>query len=769
MSLNKSLTAVLLLLTIHFPILAQKGESDWQEKLSCGRNAFASARYAEALGCFQKASQLKPTDTTAWIYIIKCGVQLHKPQLVYNAIDKPGLKALQTVEVYSLGLHMARDMQQNMDKAFVYMGKLTELAPDNRAVREEEITTYYLNEDFKKAEELTRAYLAKYPGSYTQLSLLVRLLAVNDKNYPEALFNAGLLVKSYPDSLGPKELEANVYLLKGDTLTARQKVEDILRLHPHNIKALNSLANILYQQGEYDRVIETCNEVLAIDSGNIGAMHLLGTCCYRKGLGFTRSAGQLDNRDYLFMGRDAEDSAMLYFSTARPFFEKLTSLTPDRLDVFESLNTIDVQMANMEKNRKATEKFSPRESRISKRMAPAPSKSIQYEMDLPSAESMLKPELSIQGLKFSYPAGDSAGLRKGHTGYLQFFMTNNGTADAGAVEAVIMQPYVNTDLAYHADLPVTHLNAGSRVEVSIPVTYLANNAQTPGIEKPGSPETKFRLFLQDSLGTYSSMREVSFTLSTGAEEKVNSGKTMNIEFQPDRGGRNYLLIIAIDNYLHWPKLQNAVRDAESVKDVLLKKYRFAPDYLFELVNADASREKIRNALIKIRQEMTKDDNLIIYYAGHGDYNTDYNMGEWIPYDANLSDIKDYFPNSELIGYLRSLPSRHIILLADACFSGSLFVSDAEITYQEYNDKIRSRWGLSSGNMEYVSDGAAGEGSPFAEYLIKALKDNKRDRISVSELVGYVKVMVKNVSDQSPVGKPLRGVGNEGGDYIFYTK
>ncbi len=769
MSLNKSLTAVLLLLYFSFSLYAQKPEGDWQQQLNCGKNAFASARYTQALSCFQKASRQEPSDTAAWIWIMRCGIRLHKPQVVYDAIDKPGLKALQTVEVYTLGLHMARDMQQDMDKAFVYMGKLREMAPDSRSVLEEEITTYDLNEDFKKAEELDRAYLSKYPGSYKQLALLVRLLAVHDKNYPEALSRVGVLVKNYPDSLYPKELEANIYLLKGDTLTARQKVEEILRVHPQNTRALNSLANIFYQQGEFNKVIETCNEVLAIDTDNIGAMHLLGTCCYKKGLEFTRSAGQMDNRDYLSMGRDAEDSAMFYFSTARPYFEKLATRTPDRLDVFEGLNTIDVQMANMEKNQRTTEKISPRESRMSKRMAPAPNKSIQYEMDLPSMESMLKPELSIQGLKISYPAGDSAGLQKGHTGYIHFFMINNGTADAGGVEAVIMQPYINPDLNYSFDLPETHLKLGSRVEVSIPVTYLANNVKTPGIEKSGSPENKFRIFLQDSLGTYSSMREVSLLLSAGAEEAANSGKTEDIEFHPYRGGKNFLLIIAIDGYLHWPKLQNAVRDAESVKDILLKKYRFTPGDLFELVNADASRDKIRNALIKIRQEITKDDNLIIYYAGHGDYNTDYNMGAWIPYDANLNAMQDYLPNSELIGYLRSLPSKHIILLADACFSGSLFVSDGEISYQEYNDKIRSRWGLSSGNMEYVSDGTAGEGSPFADYLIKALKDNKRDRISVSELVGYVKVMVKNVSDQSPVGKPLRGVGNEGGDYIFYTK
>jgi hypothetical protein len=307
------------------------------------------------------------------------------------------------------------------------------------------------------------------------------------------------------------------------------------------------------------------------------------------------------------------------------------------------------------------------------------------------------------------------------------------------------------------------------MQVDIPVKYRMNNAQTAGMDKMANVGDKLRLFVKDSAGFSSGLQEVTISLSRGPVNRGSYSATEDIVFNPVTGGRNFLLVIAIDDYQAWPKLKNAVSDASSVKDVLLKKYRFVPDFTYELYNADASKEKLRNVLIKIKQDITENDNLVIYYAGHGDYNTDFNEGFWIPFDAKLNSSADYLSNSTLLSYLKSLQSRHIFLIADACFSGSLFVSDAEVAYQENNDKLKSRWALSSGNLEYVTDGAGSEHSPFAKFLVQALNDNKRDKISVSELISYVKFMVKNASQQSPVGKPLRVTGNEGGDYIFYLK
>ena len=85
------------------------------------------------------------------------------------------------------------------------------------------------------------------------------------------------------------------------------------------------------------------------------------------------------------------------------------------------------------------------------------------------------------------------------------------------------------------------------------------------------------------------------------------------------------------------------------------------------------------------------------------------------------------------------------------------------------EQYKSRWALTSGRLEYVSDGQTGKNSPFASYFIKYLQDNQKKKVPVSELVNYVKSAVGNNSEQQPVGNPLKSVGDEGGEFIFYLK
>ena len=92
--------------------------------------------------------------------------------------------------------------------------------------------------------------------------------------------------------------------------------------------------------------------------------------------------------------------------------------------------------------------------------------------------------------------------------------------------------------------------------------------------------------------------------------------------------------------------------------------------------------------------------------------------------------------------------------ADACFSGSLF-NETNRGYAENVEKYRSRWGLVSGRLEVVSDGATGENSPFAKHFIGYLNDNEKEMFTVSELVQFVKIEVANESDQTPLGNPIK--------------
>ena len=73
-------------------------------------------------------------------------------------------------------------------------------------------------------------------------------------------------------------------------------------------------------------------------------------------------------------------------------------------------------------------------------------------------------------------------------------------------------------------------------------------------------------------------------------------------------GINHLLVIAIDEYVHAPKLHNCVLDAEAFIKVLTHKYRFNPENVHTIYNQDASRENILETLHRYRmgiQEMQK--------------------------------------------------------------------------------------------------------------------------------------------------------------------
>jgi WD40 repeat protein len=233
-------------------------------------------------------------------------------------------------------------------------------------------------------------------------------------------------------------------------------------------------------------------------------------------------------------------------------------------------------------------------------------------------------------------------------------------------------------------------------------------------------------------------------------------------------GKNFLLVIGINNYNYWPKLNNAVKDAQNVRDVLTSRYGFLPENTIGIFNEEASSKNILDQLLKIQETLGVNDNLLIYFSGHGFYNSKIDEGYWVPFDAQKNEETGYLPNSTLVKYIKAINCKHIFLVVDACFSGSLF-SDGHKGYVDKVGQFKSRWCLSSGRLELVSDGKTGENSPFAFYFIKFLKENTKPEFSVSELIQYVKVAVSNNTEQTPIGNPLKNVGDEGGEFIFKLK
>jgi WD40 repeat protein len=233
----------------------------------------------------------------------------------------------------------------------------------------------------------------------------------------------------------------------------------------------------------------------------------------------------------------------------------------------------------------------------------------------------------------------------------------------------------------------------------------------------------------------------------------------------DYTSKNYLLAIGIDNYSDWPPLKNAVNDALSFQEVLRKKYNYQEENITIITNEKATKQNIIEAFKAIIEKVGPNDKLIIYFSGHGYYDNVLNEGYWITQDAKKGTEADYLPNSFLIKMFKQINAKHIFLIADACFSGSLFI-DTQRGNLENAAQSKSRWGLTSGRLEFVDDGKQGEHSPFAKYILEYLNGNLKSKSSVTDLIAYVKEKVTAETKQVPTGSALNNAGDEGGEFIF---
>ncbi len=230
---------------------------------------------------------------------------------------------------------------------------------------------------------------------------------------------------------------------------------------------------------------------------------------------------------------------------------------------------------------------------------------------------------------------------------------------------------------------------------------------------------------------------------------------------------NYLLNIAIDNYdgKSFTTLNNAVHDAKKLEKILTENYDF--ETIDSLINENASRKNIIEVLNRILNELTADDSLIIYYAGHGTLHPKTQKGFWIPQDATRV-VSDFVPNSTIIDIISGVDAKHIILISDSCFSGTFLTQTRGTTKYHYTklNENKSRWVLSSGRHENVSDGQPGIGSPFAVILNEFLERNRNEIFSFAELATNVIKGTGSVAKQQPIFAHLEGVGHEDGQFIF---
>ncbi len=232
----------------------------------------------------------------------------------------------------------------------------------------------------------------------------------------------------------------------------------------------------------------------------------------------------------------------------------------------------------------------------------------------------------------------------------------------------------------------------------------------------------------------------------------------------------YALVIAIDDYQgsEWTPLKTPINDGNTIKDVLLNKYGF--EEVITLYDKKATRANIIDSIDKLAQNVTENDNLLIYFSGHG-----VELGEegyWVPSDARTKERSQLIPNSEIKNALSKTVCKHALIMVDACFSSTIFKSsqftiknDGSPAYYKQVDDLPSRQAITAGGLEPVLDGA-GEHSTFAKYLIKNLKKNQKPVLDATELFEMLKYPIQANSPNTPRFGHIQNTGHEGGQFVF---
>jgi len=235
------------------------------------------------------------------------------------------------------------------------------------------------------------------------------------------------------------------------------------------------------------------------------------------------------------------------------------------------------------------------------------------------------------------------------------------------------------------------------------------------------------------------------------------------------GDKNHALLIGVDNYLDPTlfDLDNPISDATLLYNTL------TGDYFFEKENVvllkDATRAQIIDELDRLSSRLTKKDNLIIFYAGHGLWDPDKETGYWLPSDADKSSSANWLRNSTIQDFIDDIHTRHTLLISDACFAGSIFVKSRE-GFRDASKAIRklysinSRKAMTSGILEAVPDT-----STFMEYLLKSLNENEKKYISARDIFNGLWETVMNNSPTTPRYGVIQNTGDEGGEFIFIKR
>ena len=263
-----------------------------------------------------------------------------------------------------------------------------------------------------------------------------------------------------------------------------------------------------------------------------------------------------------------------------------------------------------------------------------------------------------------------------------------------------------------------------------------------------------------------------------------STKSIDISYSPETNNNDIIyqnrvaVIIGIDKYQKWPRLECAVADADAVKTKLSD---MGFDKIYELTNSDATRINILRLFSdKIPSMLNENDQLVVFFAGHGQTESYKDRdgliaqeGYIIPVDGDTQNYRGTaISMAKIIDVSNRIKAKHVFYAFDSCYSGlGLKRSGGINKSDDYIKKIsalKSVQIITAGGKDEQASEDRGHGV-FTRYFLQALDgkmgSTNNGYITGSEIGTFIRPIVSKQTNnaQTPNFGWLLGEG----DNVFF--
>ena len=246
---------------------------------------------------------------------------------------------------------------------------------------------------------------------------------------------------------------------------------------------------------------------------------------------------------------------------------------------------------------------------------------------------------------------------------------------------------------------------------------------------------------------------------------------------------SWALVIGIDKYQKARPLNYAVRDAESIQNILVNTFNFPQANVRFLKNEEATYDNIRKQFSEISNSAEERDRILVFFAGHGDQQELPGGGErgyLIPVEGDPENLfLTAIPMEEMKQMALMSKAKHMLFLIDACYGGMATLGTrglkvAKTNTPQYIEKVtnsKARQVITAGGRgEKVMEKAEWGHSAFTLNLLRGLVEGHADLIAdgyitANELGTFLreKVTIDSEKQQTP---RYGHYTSEDGEFVF---